>query len=695
MSQSTQDYISFAVKISSEQGTDQQGLRLHPIRVLRFVSVCVLLLILSSASYAQQFYWGSNNWTSNWEGIIRTSGGILEEPYPGYEGITGGRVIGATGWDAWWVDGNLTSYGGIHNLDILGVRGNFINNGIIENVSTIVLGDGNFFNQAGSTIRLNSSNEVIRITGGTAWITGGTVDVNRDLYTFEVGKQYLFLETDKPGGNRDSRTLVVDQGLAVSGSGEKSSVLDLVAVYGHWDAGLNKYVEGGGWDNDNQYYWLEAQRAYLYGEQNKSNDRYKTTRNQRQIGKYVDEIGKTVKQDSPLWNLFVGLDGISDDPNYRGGIYYDDRYKIHEGQINPSESQITPGTINPVALQALKELSGEIYSTVGIAQVHNVETINATLADALRSDIFKFSFIGNPNNAIRGQAIAPLRYSRWGTFFGIAGNTKSDGNASGYKHSFGGVMAGFDRAFWTGARVGGYLSVASGEVKLKSLDEHAEMTDVIVGMYLRQEMYYGYGLVSVGFGGDKYKTKRNLSTLGYRAEENKFNGTVGTLYAERGIDIPVYYATIQPYISVQSVSVSQCTFRETMWDTTGQYTNVGLQGVKGDTCGLTAAAGLRMASSPIPMPWGQIAATGKMSLLHDLSGEQKFVGRFYNPGDVNYTSSGAKFSVFGNKPRRDWLNLGLGVSMDRNSTRMFLSGDIYASIKDASFTGNGGFITCW
>jgi outer membrane autotransporter protein len=377
------------------------------------------------------------------------------------------------------------------------------------------------------------------------------------------------------------------------------------------------------------------------------------------------------------------LYGISDDPK---NPYYDPKYKTHQGSINPA------------ALSALNELSGEIYATLGTTSVHNVGVVNSTLANTLRSDVFKFSYIGNPNNAVRGQAIAPLRYNRWGTLFAIGGSSKHDGNASGYDLSFGGLMAGIDRAFWTGTRIGAYLSVSGGDVTLKELDERTQSVDAMVGMYLRQEMYYGYGLAVAGFGQDTYKTKRNLTMLNHTAE-SRTHGNIGTVYLERGIDVPVYYSTIQPFASFQVVSVNMEKFTETMRNQYGNYADVGLEGIKGRTNSFKMGLGTRASSMPVPLPWGQIAISGNMAWYHDFAGEQdrKFVTRFVNPGDSNFDAglSGATFRVRGNDPKQDWFNFGVGVHLDRNSTRFFIDANLYTNERQSLFSANGGVQTCW
>jgi len=209
-------------------------------------------------------------------------------------------------------------------------------------------------------------------------------------------------------------------------------------------------------------------------------------------------------------------------------------------------------------------------------------------------------------------------------------------------------------------------------------------------------MYYGYGLVSAGIGWDTYKTERHLTMIRHRAE-SKTHAVIGTAYLERGIDIPVYYATVQPYMSFQVVSVDQDSFTERMWDQSGRYANVGLEGVKGQTNSFKMGLGTRASSQPVPMRWGQLALTGNMAWFHDFQGknDRDFIARFSNPGGSNHQGSDTTFRIEGNDPKRDWFNLGLGLNMDRNSTRVFLSGDLFTNSRQTLFSGGGGFVTSW
>ena len=594
-----------------------------------------------------------------------------------YGTIVNNGVLNSAGNIENW--GTLTNNGVISAYNIVRNQGLFsgngvvslnANNGVFDNVfGGVIVGghviNGNFRNTNGDIVV--APNEAIRVVNGTATINRGTVDGSA-LINPEVGKQYLFLAADKPGD------LFVERELKGIGSGDTGSILDFTPVYGYWD-GI-QYVPGKEWSRNNQFYWLEVKRAYSYGA-------HAVTENQIAVGNYIDTIGTAPTRNGGLWNLLAQLDGISDDPS---NPYYHPDYRAHQGLINPA------------ALRALDEMSGMIYANLGAAAVHNSGVINRTLADVLRSDVFKFSYIGNPNNAIRGQAIAPLRYSRWGTLFGIGGNSQHDGNADGYRTSFGGVMAGFDRALWTGTRVGAYLSAAVGDVSMRELDEKSDTTSASVGMYLRQEMYYGYGLAAAGFGMDWYDTERNLTMLNHRAE-SKTNAKIGTVYLERGIDIPVYYATLQPYTSFQVVSVHQDRFTERMYNPQGLYSDIGLEGVKGRTDSFKLALGTRAASQPIPLPWGQLALTGNMAWFHDFNGkgDRDFIARFANPGGNSFGAqySDLTFRIDGNDPKRDWFNFGLGLNMDRNSTRAFLGADLYANSRQTMFSGNLGFITSW
>ena|GEM_PF-2254218 len=582
-------------------------------------------------------------------------------------------------------NGMINAFNGFQNTGVITGDGMVhVATGVFENSqSGIISGSltisGNFQN-VGGTVLLSDSRDVVRITnGGVASLVGGMIDVQYSNPV--VGDQYMFMAADTPGD------LHITQAFRGLNTGSPGSVLDYTPSHGYWDG--EKYVANRASSQGNQYYWLEFQRAYSYGA-------HAHTPNQIALGRYIDTIGGAPIRDSGLWNLFQQLDGISDG-YYSGNVdaqgnvvrdnpYFNPDYAAHQGQINPA------------ALKALDELGGSIYSTIGVASAHNVGIVQRSLADALRSDVFQFSFVGNPNNAIRGQAIAPLRYTRWGTAFGIGGSSGNDGNANGYRQSFGGILAGIDRAFWTGTRFGGWVSLATGDVTMKRVNENTDVTNIMVGVYMRQEMYYGYGLVSAGFGGDTYKTKRNLTMIGHRAE-SKFKSGIGTIYLERGIDLPIYYATIQPHVSFQATRVDRDSFTERMWDQYGQLTDVGLVGSRAKTDSCMMSLGARTSSSPIAMRWGQVAFTTNTAWFHDFNGgkNREFIGRFGNPDGNNYgiQFANASFKIAGNNPKQDWFNFGVGVHMDRNSTRVNVGADMLTNERQTLFSGFAGVSTSW
>jgi uncharacterized protein with beta-barrel porin domain len=569
------------------------------------------------------------------------------------------------------------------------------NNFVNESDGTVATGNtihGNFYNNEG-TIEVDMTGNkvnVLRVTDGTAVINGGKVryivdDSKTGAWSYlKQGDQYLFLEVDTPlQTSYDPNKLVdaadpsnpenydvfldVNQQRKLTYEGGVDEVLALVPKYGRREA--DRFVEDENW---RQYYWMEVSRVRDYAP-------YAVTLNQVAFGEYLDKVGtQYLVPNSDFWNLLAKLDTVTADQN---GIV--DQAKV---------------------LRALDEMSGAIYSTIGTASVFNISAVNQTMADVLRSDVFKFSYHGNPNNAYRGQTVAPHRWSRWGTGFGVGGSSQNDGNASGYSQSFGGAIVGVDRAFPSGTRFGGYLSGADGTVSLKDLNERTRSQEFLIGFYLRQEMVFGYTLASIGIGQNTYKTNRNLELLQYSAS-NKHKGDTATFYIERGIDIPFYYGAIQPFASFQAASIRQSGFTESMNRlidhnglVDGRLANTGLEGVKNQTDSFRLSFGSRTSSGPITLPWGQAAVSLDLAWFHEFSNRNDRDAnlRITDAGGANYiTGTPLSFKVFGNESKQDWINGGLGVHLDRNSTRVFFDVDVFANDRQTLFTGNGGFITSW
>jgi uncharacterized protein with beta-barrel porin domain len=560
---------------------------------------------------------------------VTNAGTILLNGTLSAQTVTNNSLLAGSG----MIFGGVTS-----NTGVINAAGGHLSPGSVEtdmfdaHIPTIgsLAVKGNFTNNAGGTLDIDiigDEVDFIRVTGGKATIYGGSVKVTTDGIEWKKGNKYYFLDTDNAG----DLGVLADLTLA---DPDDFSVMAFKPM------------------RDDKSYWLEVARIYEYG------NIAGASVNQRNVGNYLDTIGSELVEDSPLWNFLAALDA-------------------HRA-----------GSGDAAAKHALDELSGAVYATLGTVSVHNIGVVNTTLADTLRSDVFKFSYIGNPNNAIRGQAVAPLRYSRWATAYGIGGNSQNDGNASGYKQSFGGGIAGFDRAFWTGSRVGAYISGADGTVTMKQLRESSRSREFLIGLYLRQEMYYGYGIASFGFGQNMYKTTRNITSLGATAT-NRHHGDVGTAYFERGIDLPWRYGTVQPYTSFQIAAVRQKDFTEEGAEAAN------LELVKAQTASFRFAFGTRTSTAPIPLPFGQIALSSNLTWFHEFAtdNDRDVIARLNVMGGTSATA--ATFQVWGNDPKQDWINLGWGGHFDRNSTRVFVGGNVYANDRQVLYTGNGGFATSW
>jgi hypothetical protein len=147
---------------------------------------------------------------------------------------------------------------------------------------------------------------------------------------------------------------------------------------------------------------------------------------------------------------------------------------------------------------------------------------------------------------------------------------------------------------------------------------------------------------------------------------------------------------------VVGVSQNSFTEAETTWNQLGQYSPVGLEGLKGSTDSYKMALGARASSMPVPFRWGQVAMTTNMAWFHEFNKNNRgFTARFANPGGGNYAAQDTTFTITGTNPKQDWFNFGFGLNMDRNSTRLFLNGDLFANDRQTLFSGGGGFITSW
>ncbi|GHT40375.1 hypothetical protein FACS189443_0650 [Planctomycetales bacterium] len=468
---------------------------------------------------------------------------------------------------------------------------------------------------------------------GIATINGGFVNVAAptndkllnpiDPARYVGNTKYIFLDTADPGD------LIVNTNL-VAADPPNILLFDLIA------------------DHDTKSYWLDVQREYYYGP-------FGDTFNQQAVGFYVDETGLDPNPLGDYFNVLVALDNLNAGIPHRTGI-------------------------SSAAKYALDQMSGAIYGTAATASIQNTSVVNNTLADVLRRGSLGTYFVSDEGEFIK----TVNRWNLWGLGFGNGGTTQFDGNAYGYRQSFGGTVIGVDSYSFNGMyRLGAFASYGQGRIS-SDLIEKSKSDEFLAGLYFQKDCNNGYLMMNGGLGNYRYDTERTISFMG-RKTENEHDAFLGTVYLERGFEFGGAFANFQPFFGTQYVGMRQDEFTESGAD------SLNLVADATDSHSLRSVLGGRVNFNTA----GRLSFFGNAVWQHEfLRPYTNFTAQFSNPNHVNF-SSDTKFTVRGNDPGRDWVILGGGLNYSRNQLRLFAGYDLYMNERQSLHTGNAGFVYGW
>ena len=496
-----------------------------------------------------------------------------------------------------------------------------------DEIGTLTI-NGDLNNNGGDfVIKINDINDLDQVVvNGHATIDGGTVYARPMGGSYVIGQEYDFLTAEE---------LTVNTELEVDNT---------------WKP---RYTFSSGYDEGpNGRYYLTLQNTGSYG------TICGHTFNQRAVGRYIDNLSVVAGSDldqvlDELFELYC-----TDDARY-----------------------------------ALDQMGGAIYGTLANSSITNTNRTNSTLHDILRRNALGSSCgtsaadaCAPACNTASGQS-GPFCRNAWGVVYGTGGHTRYDGSAYGYDQSFVGGMVGLDKLYGCSTRAGIYTSYGEGRIS-SNLLERSKSKELLVGLYLRKEMYIGYMLLSGGLGYNQYDTERTISFMDRRAA-SRHNAFVGTVYGERGLEIQGALAKWQPFVGLQYIGNQQRGFTET---------GAGSLNLSGDiTTGnsFRSLLGTRLGRNIARTHRGTLALFGQAYWAHEfLRTYADFTARFSNPNHANY-STDSKFTVSGNDMGRDWAVLGTGLTYDRRNWRLFAGYDISLNKHQVLHTGNAGFVYGW
>lgn len=335
------------------------------------------------------------------------------------------------------------------------------------------------------------------------------------------------------------------------------------------------------------------------------------------------------------------------------------------------------------------ELSGEIYGSMGIAQMQALSLVNQTLAAQLRPGAMQKTWdgTGSSDYGYCGQTYADRGLSGWITAYGMLGDVDPDGNASGYDLEVYGTLFALERCSSDlSRRLGLYYGFGGTTVDTNSALGKGTSDDHRLGLYMKWDDRFGYGLMSGSVGFNSFKFNRRLSVAGTDFQ-SKPDGMQAGFYAERGKSFQFgNNNAIQPFLALQYAYQHQDGFTE------GGANGFRLHGDGIYTNSLRTMLGARFVKDVIRNR-GILQLSAQGHWLHEyLDDDGVLDARFAG------IQSGTTFAVYGNNPGRDWAVLGGGVQWSPFAhSGLHVSGNYDAQINDKSLlhTGSVGLKIVW
>lgn len=521
---------------------------------------------------------------------------------------------------------DLENSGDMNNVSTVNVSDDLTNLGSMTNVSTV---NSNYFLNSGElTVGEAGSTETMNVKG-IMENSNGTLNIDANLQA----------KTPVPG-TTDDLIIVKKNGSAGANDGIMDidgGELNVNELHSTGDdyyrADIKHYIiktESGvvvnsdmevnelGYDiplfkpvvgYDDKNVWLSLQRDFLYGPAGQ-------TENQKKLGYYIDEIGKTPNPAGDLFPVLIQLDSLNGDKK--------------------------AGIVSARALQALDEMSGAVYGTLSSLSNQHSTMVNNSLAKHLRC-WSPCEITGN-------------NWNLWGEGYGMGGNAVDDGNANGYSYSVGGMLIGIDRQIAFDGHFGFYFAVGSANANVNGLNETAESTDIFAGLYLNfKDSTDWYTTVLAGLGFSDYDIERKFSFIP-RSNKSSFDSNLINVYFERGRNYSISDVWVfQPFGGLQFISADRDSIQEHGADL------LDLSVAEANMKSLRSLFGIKLAT--VNCVTGR-KLNGEVSAawMHEYLDANSIVSaQMSNPGGAYFESS-PTFTVQGHNNGRDWLVGGIGLN---------------------------------
>ena len=224
--------------------------------------------------------------------------------------------------------------------------------------------------------------------------------------------------------------------------------------------------------------------------------------------------------------------------------------------------QVILGQSASGAQYAFDQLSGEIHASAVSAAFEDSRLPREAILDRLAAA----GGMGAPQaTAVQGNPASGI--VAWAQAFGASGRLGGDGNAGTLTRTVGGFIAGMDKSFDGGARVGMAAGYTHSSMEASSRSSNGSVGSGFVGLYGGAE--YGPARLRAGFlwASNDYYTSRQPNFSGYDDQSSAtYHGDTLQGFAEAGWRIGLGGAAdsgfVEPFVGLLGVNVSTDSFSE-------------------------------------------------------------------------------------------------------------------------------------
>ena len=354
----------------------------------------------------------------------------------------------------------------------------------------------------------------------------------------------------------------------------------------------------------------------------------------------------------------------------------------HLEYVNPSPTTDFLDVLNALigsgpanTRQGLNEISGQIYPTMVTAQLQQT-SYNLSM---LRSQLAVLPPCGNSDTLLG-----------WVRGFSLSGDTDTDSyGASGFDMSTSGTEIAFRNCVAENATIGGFVNLATSDVRLNDVNQFAKIDTTMFGATLQVSGPKLYSLLIGGVGIQDYEVTRQFTFIDPgRQTRSDFGGNQAFAYIEQGMQLRTAAGLIQPFVALQGIYHNQERFLE---DGPNSFS----LDLRGNSISTESLRGLLGISFRGPVGSAPVMMNIQAAWMHEyLDAAQEFSSHSY--WQELFNDQTTQVQILGNDVGRDFAILGAGINWQATK-RLGLIADYQHQISSAQrfHVGSGGVQVIW